>query len=318
MLDRLKRNALSAEISGVERLLSALDGGDDVGRLSLEYRRKILISKLTDISLVPERGAVILSFDGGPVVGSRGIDSEFAAGALHDYQDLIAKQMAANAQGELGQRGPVPDRQSARLNIVNVVHGSFGFALEEHSDGQTSLLESAVASAIHDIDEMLTAFASNDQESFSKALSLVDRRVFISAQSFFERLYSTSAILKIEEESGSFVLNRNSIMLARDRITGVNVIDKTIEVRGELLGITPVSRRFDFAPEEGSVISGQVGQKLSQDYLERLHGEERISGRTYLAKFVKRTAARVDGSISFSHTLIDLGEPGDRLGLLSE
>lgn len=308
MLDRLTRDSLSSEISGLERLLGSLTDEDEVGRISLEHRRAALISDLTAISHVPDRGAVILSFDGGPVVGSRGIDSEFAAGALHDYQDLVAKQMAASAHGELGMRGPVPSKAAARLNIVSVVHGSFGFALEEHSDGQTSMLDSSVATAIQAVDKILAAFGSNDQDSFLSALSLVDRRVFISAQSFFERLYATSATLKIEEESNSYLLNRYDIMLARERITGVDVVDEEVELRGELLGITPVSRRFDFVPEGGAVISGQIGQKLSQDYLERLHGEERISGQSYLAKFVKRIAKRADRSTTYSYILLDLGD----------
>lgn len=311
MGSKLTRDAMESELTGLDGLLANLDPEDVIGRASLEYRRRSLAKELAhDESQVRTLGSVTLSFEGGPVTGSRGIDAEFASKALHDYQDLIAKQMAAAETGGLARSGPVPSKELAKLNITEVMHGSFGFHLEERDSDEPQLVESAVRNAIAKIDDLLIAFASSDEQAYSGALATVDRRVFISVKSFYENLYSDSASMKIIEDDRSLVIDRQAVLTARHRIRDVEVEDDEFDVNGELLGLAPISRRFDFQPlTQGPVISGQVGQRLSDDYLERLHGEERISGQIYRALMTRRTATRADSSISRTYTLLDLQDP---------
>jgi hypothetical protein len=319
MVRKLTRDALESEIHGLSGLISALDPGDELGRISLNSRLEDLKDELRQLGdAIRTNGSVILSFEGSPVTGSRGIDAEFAANVLRDYQDLIAKQLIATDNGGLAQRGPVPSRDLAKLQITNLVHGSFGFQLEESRKDEPEFIDSAVKKSIHAVDNLLYAFSSNNYDTFNDALSTVDRRVFISIQSFFSSMYRDSAELKIIEEDRDFIIDRQAVSIARDRVTGIDFVDEEFYDRGELLGLVPIQRRFDFrSVETGRVISGQVGQKLSDDYLERLHGEERISGRIYLAVMSKRTATRADSSISESFTLVDLKSPDDNSKKLS-
>ena len=308
MVRKLDRDALESQINGIDSLMASLDQEDEVGRVSLQFRKDQLAAQLDSLQReFVSTGAVVLSFEGGPVVGSRGVDAEFAADALHSYQDLIAKQMAAFETGGLAQRGPVPDKSSARLNITNIVHGSFGFQLEESSESEPQFIDSAVKRSISAIDDLLVAFASPSDSTYLEALSKVDRRVFIAVQRFYESLYRDSAAVKIIEDERAMTINQSAVILARGRIQGLEVADEEFSIKGELLGLAPIQRRFDFKPDDGgAVISGQVGQKMSDDYLARLHGDKRISGRVYRATMSRRTATRADGSVTVSYTLTDL------------
>lgn len=322
MVARLKRDSVASELRAVSSMIDGLDADDKIGRRSLSYRRDELAREL---DLLEERvdtvGRVILAFEGGPVVGSRGIDATFASRTLGDYQELIAKQLASD-DAELASRGPVPARNSARLNITNVVHGSFGFELEERGVDQFGLIDSPVKMAIAAIDDVLVAFAGPSEATFQAALANVDRRVFLSAQSFFDNLYRDSASLKIIESDRDFLIDQYAVISARDRIAGAVVVDAEISVFGELLGLTPVSRRFDFRVtradgiDPDTIISGQVGQRLSDDYLERVHGEERISGRMYIASMSRRSVRRADGTQSVSYSLLDLDVLAEEPGLI--
>ncbi len=307
---KLNKDSLESQIAGLQALIDSLDIDDEIGRFALQTRLDDLNEELSELQgQVLTNGTVVLSFEGGPVTGSRGIDAEFAANVLHDYQELIAKQMAALDTGGLAQRGPVPSKQMAALNVTGLVHGSFGFQLEERGSDQLDMIDSPVKRSIEQVDDIISSFSGSNYDSFAQALAVVDRRVFISLKSFFESMYRDSASLKIIEEDRQFVIDHRAVAVARDRISGVDVEDAEFSLRGELLGLAPIQRRFDFRSSEGVFISGQVGQRMSDDYLERLHGEDRISGREYLATMSKRTATRADGSTSESYTLLELRDP---------
>jgi hypothetical protein len=311
MVRKLERDALESQLSGVQALIASTDPNDFIGRASLEYHQTQVREQISQLaSKITNTGSVVLAFEGGPVVGSRGIDTQFAATTLNSYQDLISKQLAAMENGGLAQRGPVPSRSAGKLNITSLVHGSVGFQLEEEGSDEPEWVDSAVKQSIAIVDDMISAFSSGSDQSYLNALSQVDRRVLISLQKFYNTLYRDSASLKIIEDERDILINHNSVHLAISRINDVDVQDEELSVRGELLGLAPVQRRFDFRPFDGSpIISGQAGQLLSADYLERLHSETRLPGRTYVAKLIRRVATRVGGSFNESYTLVDLTDP---------
>lgn len=319
MAAKLTKDALASEISAINALIASLDDDDIISRKSLEYKRDEVQDRMNVLSReVDTIGRVILSFEGGPVTGSHGIDASFAAKTLDDYQDLIAKEVAAQ-ETQMARTGPVPSRNLAKLNITNIIHGSFGFELEEADSDQLRIVESPVRMAIASVDSTLLAFASGSEETFQSALAKVDRRVFLSIQSFYENMYRDSASIKIYESEREITIDHYAVLRARYRIADVEVSDEMISLQGELLGLTPISRRFDLMViesdrlEHGRIISGQVGQRLSSDYLERLHGLSRIAGQKYQAKLALRTASRIDGSSTESFILHDLESLDNRL-----
>ena len=308
---QLTKDSLVSELNSLESLLERIAEDDIVHRISLSKRVQGLKLELESLEgeLRPN-AAVVLAFEGGPVEGSRAIDAEFATSVLHNYQELIAKQLAHAETGGLARSGPVPVRDLSRLNITNVVHGSFGFQLEEKGSDQSSLIDSPTKLAIMKVDSMLSALASRDILTYDETIATIDRRIFLTVQKFYESMHNVSASLKIIEDDRAIMIDNASVNLVRERIHGVQVRDEDIILTGELLGISPVQRKFDLRVEESSlVISGQVHQSLSDEYLRRLHGDQIQPGQVYQAHLVRRTAVRPDGSERISYTLTGLNSP---------
>ena len=312
MTNQIKKDSLESELNAIDAMLTQLDEDDFISRQSLQYKKRELLAELKSFSEQKNfTASVILAFEGGPVQGSRGIDVDFVSKTLEAYQLLITKQVAAH-DSQLARTGPVPFRHLAKMQITDIMHGSFGFKLEESGGDQLTLIDSPMQRAIEQIDDLIVTFATGSDDAYQNTLAGVDRRVFISVQSFFENMYRESAALKIIESDRNLSVNHYDVIRGRERVAGLEVVDNDISVEGELLGLAPISRRFDFRVirsdrlESQRILSGQVGQKLSTDYLERLHGDVRISGQIYSASITYRVAKRADGTVSESFILTDL------------
>lgn len=303
-----ERDILESDLAAVEGLLKRVGSRDRLARLTLSKRKSSIEAELHKLADMRHTAAsVLLSFEGGPVRGSYGIDADFAGRALQDYQELLAKQAAAHENGGLARKGPVPDRQMSRLNITNVVHGSFGFLLEEDGADQPQMIDSALLISVKKITDLLKAFSDLDQHTFEQALSEIDPRVFVSLKNFIEDLYRGGATLKLIEDDRQVVFDTLAVSTARERIIATEVSDNEVILDGELLGVVPIQRRFDFRVQPSHEdIKGKVGEQFSADYLERLHKEQTMIGRPARAKLNRRTIRRVDGRLTEEWTLIDL------------
>ena len=112
MIRRLEHDRLSADLAAVEELLASAPPGDVLGRMSLAERRDEVRAALAEVGTKDQQeGRTALFFGGAPVIGSRGIDADFAAEALGKYQDLVTKVWALKEHGPLAPSGPVPDRR---------------------------------------------------------------------------------------------------------------------------------------------------------------------------------------------------------------
>jgi hypothetical protein len=313
MAMKLSRDILQSDLAAVQRLLSRVGPKDPLARITLTERKNTIERELTQLDADRATlGTVLLSFEGGPVRGSYGIDADFAGRALQDYQELIAKQLAARDSGGLAQRGPVPDRQVSRLNVTNVVHGSFGFLLEEDREDEPQMFDSAVKQAISKVSDLFTTVTAPDPTGFLQALEYVDPRVFISLRKFIEDLYREGSSMKVYEEDRDLNFDVYAVNTARERMRAVDVTEDEVTIEGELLGIVPIQRRFDFRDRvTGEVIKGKVGQRLSADYLERIHRDEQTVGRHYRASMLRRSVRRADGVVATSWTLLDLNDITD-------
>lgn len=313
MAVKLSRDVLQSDLAAIQRLLDRVGVKDPLARITLSQRKEVIERELAQLEADRATvGTVLLSFEGGPVRGSYAIDADFAGRALQDYQELIAKQLAASDSGGLAQRGPVPDRQVSRLNVTNVVHGSFGFLLEEDREDEPQMFDSAVKQAISKVSDLFSTVTSPDPAGFFEALDSVDPRVFISLRKFIEDLYREGSSMKVYEEDRALNFDVYAVNTARERMHAVEVTDDEITIDGELLGIVPIQRRFDFRDRaNGEIIKGKVGQRLSADYLERIHRDEQTVGRHYRATMLRRSIRRADGVVATSWTLLDLNDLTD-------
>ena len=205
-------------------------------------------------------------FGGRPVIGSYGIQAEFGAKAIGEFQTLVSSAFAAS-DGPLGARGPVPHSDRAQLLLTDVTRGSFGFILQQSDDAQ--LFETATKGVLSGVLDLIFRVASPDQETFESITEEVDSRVLGGLRTFFRLLDEAGATLRIVEDRREFTLQRDEIVLAHERTEDVTFDEREGQATGAIY-ILPSSRRFELHQlEGGEVLRGTV----TRDFLTQLTAE---------------------------------------------
>lgn len=310
MVTKIHRDSLRGEIASLRAMLERSAGRDPLGALSLRKRLIRLEAELGEVEEHPQHVAnVALVFDGDPVRGSSAIEAEFAGKALQDYQELIAKHVAVDG-GQMADRGRLSDHihKQARMNVTALVHGSFGFVLEEDSADQFGMFETPAQKAVQAVTDLLKDVAALDGRSFDEKLDELDSRIFSTLKRFVGTLHRAHSTLRVAEEQRELTLDFSSVERAFDRVSRSEVEESDELVEGDLLGLVPVQRRFDFRRgDNGEVWQGRVAANLSADYLERIEREGFVAGKRWRAVIRTKSVHHPDGRhVNVSRLLIDL------------
>lgn len=308
MIRKIERDQLAAEIASVEALVKTSPPNDPVGRLGFEARLQELRGRLAELEAMDERrAAVALYFGGEPVVGSRGIQAEFGSAIVSVYQDLVAKVWATLRGGGLPLRGQIRDREGAQLHITNLVHGSFGFLLEELDENGEPLFPSPVKEAASRVTDYFEQFASEDDQPFNNLLEEMNPRIFASLREFFKWIHKEHAVFRVVEGESDKSFDQDAIERACQRAEATQIDEEEIPVEGELIGVVPYGRRFEFRTHpQNELISGKVAENFSEAYLERIH-QEQLVGRRWQA-VLRRRETRKPGRLIESFTLLEIKE----------
>lgn len=307
MTKKLTKDALLSDLAAVETMLASLPEDDFIAKVGFEARKAEIEEELSELERSRDTLAnVALMFHGGPVRGSRSISTDFAAKALNSYQDLVAKRLATSEWGGLGQRGPVPAKQAASLNICGVVHGSFGFVLEEDDPDSPQLINSSLREAVESVTDVLERFTAESDSAFSDAINEMDQRLFTSVRSFFKILHDDEATLRIVEGKKDRSFDTMAVGRAYQRCQEASIDEDALTVTGTLIGVVPYGRRFELKTSEGEVIKGKAGPIFSQDYLERIETDEQVIGRKWRVKLLKKSVERPGQRVLVSYTILDL------------
>lgn len=312
MVTKVHLDALKGEAASVQGLLARLGDRDILSSVSLRQRLNQLQAEIDSYERQqPTLADVALIFDGEPVEGSHSIDAEFAGKALQTYQDLLTKQVAV-ASGELRERGRLPQQaqDAARMHVTSLVHGSFGFVLQEAGAEQTTMFETPAKVAVREVSNLLRVVASPNEAPFEQLIEDIDVRVFSTLKRFVGIVFKGNATMRVAERDVELRLDSGSLQRAYQRLSATDVSEAEEVVVGELLGLVPIQRRFDFRRgDDGTLITGRVSQLLSAGYLERIENEGLIAGREWRARIVTKVVEHADGRhLSTNHTLIDLVE----------
>ena len=114
MIATENRQFLQRELVEMDHLI-ALSAGDPVMALALKNRRASLESEIQHAPPNPPKPRTMLFFAGPPVLGSQGIDAEFAASALGPFLKMVKTQYSAQKHGKVGTRSPRKDESEAKL-----------------------------------------------------------------------------------------------------------------------------------------------------------------------------------------------------------
>lgn len=306
-MSKLNTNALESQAAHIRRMLERSQGVDPLGTISLGERLKEVLGQIeSEQNRDKNHAAITLLFYGAPVDGSIGIDAQFAGRAIQEYQSALSKHMVSVAGGQLGARGPIPERNLSRLNITDVVHGSFGFQLEEASEND-DMFATALKQAVDDISDILQDFSAPEEKKFEDAIEKIDSRTFASIKSFFSLAHREGASFRIVDDDEEYLFDDTKILRAFERVESVEFSEDTSEVSGTLIGVIPIGRRFEFRIDgTEEVISGTIGKKLSADFIERIQQDEQFIGKRWSASFYIRTVTKPDGQVKVNYVLMEL------------
>jgi hypothetical protein len=306
-MSKLNTNALESQAAHIRRMLERSKGVDPLGAISLSARLDDVLEQIgNEQNRDKNHAAVTLLFYGTPVDGSNGIDAQFAGRAIQEYQSALSKHMVSVAGGQLGARGPIPERNLSKLNITDVVHGSFGFQLEEASENE-DMFSTALKQAVDDISDILQNFSAPEEKKFEDAIEKIDSRTFTSIKSFISLAHHEGASFRIIDDEEEFLFDDTKILRAYERVESVEFTEDISEVAGTLIGVIPIGRRFEFKIDgTEEVISGTIGKKLSADFIERIQQDEQFIGKRWSASFYIRTVTKPDGRVKVNYVLMDL------------
>jgi len=306
---KLDRDQLAAEVAALDSLLAAMPANDYLGRIGLEARREEILEKLEQIGHTEERRAkVALYFGGEPVIGSMGIQAGFGTKAVSSFQDLVTKVWGTIGGAQIPPMGPIPDREASQMHITSLVHGSFGFLLEELDTRGEPLFRSALREAADQATEYVVSFAGENEAKFSEVIEELNPRVFLSLREFFGAVYRNKATFRLVEGERDEKFDEAAVSRAWHRAEASSVDEDKIKVEGRLLGVIPVRRRFEFEPDGAAmIIEGKVGQQFSQTYLERINNEQ-FAGRRWRAVLNRRIITKAGRQPADNYTLLELDE----------
>jgi hypothetical protein len=307
MMLKLERDHLAAQLAALTHLLQTLPANDYLGRMGFESRRADLQRQLEALGEAGERRAhVALYFGGDPVIGSYGVQAEFGTKVIGKFQDVLTKVWGTLDGAQLQQMGPIKDKDVSQLHIISVVHGSFGFVLEELEGQIEPMFQSPLSQAADRVAEYITNFAGENEATFSQMIDVLNPRVFQSIREFFGFIYKDKATFRMVEGELDQRFDRIAVERAWNRAEASNVTEDRMHVTGRLLGVIPMKRRFELeSSETGTVIEGKVGEKFGQSYLERIDTEQ-FAGKRWRALLHKRTVTKVGRDPADDYTLLEL------------
>lgn len=265
-LRKIERDRTIAELASIESLLAGLADEDVMTKMSLEDRRDEL-RRIIEEFLEFEEGtaSAALFFGGAPVAGQLGVESEFAGNAVTRFQDLVSK-LLVDEIGQLGQRGPVPNKAASTMHITNIVRGSFGFLMQE-IESQGELVDTALTKAVDQATELLTAFGDRDEGTFQNVAESVDGRILATAGDFFKLLNESGATFRLVASGRDAVFGMSAVQLGAQRAETTTTTESEEQLAGQLHGVLPESHMVEFRNAIGDVLRGRVDRSISSEQL---------------------------------------------------
>jgi hypothetical protein len=262
-----QRDFLQTQIAATDRLLS-MAGNHPLMAPTLAERRDSLRQQLDALAAEPRQPRSVLFFTGQPVLGSVGIDADFAAKVLQPFLDMVKTQYATTKHGAVGARGPRRDESEAKLLLTALPRGSFGLELSQPHPhdlfSSNQLIETIVR-----VTEVIKA-AGNSDEAFTLALEEVSPRVLTRLKDFLETIANGRAGMRIVSGDVECSLDQRQVSQAFERVSGAHTDERMADFDGTFRGATLDSWRFDFRLDDENTMSGPIGDNLTPEDVETM------------------------------------------------
>ncbi len=241
-----------------------------MARMGLEARLEELqrtVAALEEIPEAPPTASAALFFGGGPVVGTRGIESEFAGQAIGKFQDIVSKVLAHETSG-LGQRGVVPHKAASTLHITNNRARLLWISARRGTARRIGHVTMTLSAAVDEATRLLDAFGELDEEQFRSAAESMDERLLATTRDFFGLMRQSGATFRLVAGDTDRSFGTQAIIRAADRASSTEVEETEEVIAGRLTGVLPESHMFEFrASDSQDVIRGRIHRSLTTERL---------------------------------------------------
>ena len=295
-----QRHFLQRDVLEMDRLLE-LSRGDAIMENALRARKRSLEEEMKATPPGPAKPRTILFFAGPPVLGTQGIDAQFAAAALHPFLEMVKTQYSAQKHGRVGTRGPRRDEAEARLLLTGLPRSSFGLELSQPQPTDFLAAEQ-LSDALVRLTEVI-ASAANTDENFAVALDKIEPRVLPRLKEFLEVVASQNAYLRVQSGDLNIELDAERVAQARERVGAATTSDKPLTIQGTFRGATLDSWRFDFRTADGQTISGRIADEVDDAEVERMLA---LTNHPCRADFRETTITTRDGAQRVRYELVAL------------
>jgi hypothetical protein len=302
VLLQLERQYLQANLSQAQALLADCTSDDDpIGHHQYAQLVDELNVKLLAMpNLIMQAPAgVALFFRGRPVVGSQGIHAEFSSRALDGFQKIVSQRFASQELGPLASKGRVPLKDNTHLLITDVVRGSFGFVLQAAApDDANRAGDTSLKAVVDKVASTISRVAAQDDMLFDEAVAEIDERQKSSLSEFFKLLDTEGATMRLVEGERDFELDAASVKRARRRVEQIQIVDRTQEFTGQIVGWADYSAKFELRRHDTQeVIQGGVTadalERVAMEGLEPYHKHVRASCKVREVRARNRAAKMV-------------------------
>lgn len=192
-----------------------------------------------------------LTFGGKLVNGARSMSAQFFGDALSNFAKAVQYVGANQDIGQLPAKGQIPHKEDYDIAITGIARGSFGFQIEDASDGLppqgqdtpvggalkkiTTILEASMDEAFYNADAWL---AEETRNSDARALRAIEK--------FLRHIAANEATFALEFRRDEIrFTDVTQVRHSADRLSQ-NVREDDVILIGHFMGYLPNSKRVEF------------------------------------------------------------------------
>ncbi|MFH1113079.1 MAG: hypothetical protein V1792_04090 [Pseudomonadota bacterium] len=274
--------SISSEIKELESLLAEVPEENVIERMGLEARLESARRAIANVREDQLGYKARLTFRGKPVFGSHGIAADFASKAAGAFSDAVAV-VAAGLAENLRYMGPIPDRQKNQLLITGTAVGSFGFEFELPQPETNTLFPepSKAENALQKMLELFQLITAGSDDDVAELIDEIHPRAVKKAADFLDYLAQQDAWCGLEFKERFFRFRDvDHLRASTERLREDNIREAVEEHDGELQGVLPTGRTFEFkTADHQEILRGKIGLDIEDaDILNRdfLHKPVRV------------------------------------------
>jgi hypothetical protein len=194
-------------------------------------------------------------------MGSKGIAAEFGSKAAVAFTEAFTA-IVAGMKDRLSYMGPIPDKARNQLLITGTAVGSFGFEFQlPHLQPDFFSESGGAEEALERLFALLQVSAQGSDDEIAEIVAEVHPRAVRKVAAFLNYLSQNQAWCGLEFRQKVFrYKNVDQLRRSRDRLSEGNIHEDQESFLGELQGVLPKGRSFEFKISgDDRIIRGKVG-----------------------------------------------------------